>query len=1255
MSSGEALPVGRAGRLPLETRCRHWFPSVVIAVPRVVSGLFLCVRILAVCAVLGQGTREDYQRAEELRDRFRDRVFRAEVDPRWTGSASGWYRVRTGSDSHEFVRFDAASGTREPAFDPRWMAGQLAQLLGGEFAPGRLPLSELAFDESGVIEGFRVDRRRFVRETVDGPWREADAPADEERRNPRGRGDSRMESPDGKWRVLVRDHNIWLEPASGGGEPFPLSFEGNGGDGYRGVVHWAPDSSRFVAIRELEAQERKVHLIESSPEGRLQPRLHDLDYLKPGDRVAVGRPQLFDVASRSRIPVGDELFDNPYHIRRFRWTPESDEFHFVYNQRGHQVLRLVGIDGHNGRTRAIIDERSPTFIDYAYKQYIHHLDATGEVIWMSERSGWNHLYLHDRKTGQVKNAITRGDWVVRRVDHVDEEKRVIWFTAGGIRPDQDPYHLHACRINLDGSDLVVLTEGDGTHRVRYSPDRSYLVATRSRVDAAPVTELRDGSDGSLVTVLERADTSALEQAGWRAPEPFVAPGRDGRTPIHGIIIRPTDFRESRSYPVIEHIYAGPHGSHVPKSFRAWYSAQGMAELGFIVVRIDGMGTSNRSKAFHDVAWRNLRDAGFPDRIRWMQEAARRYPYMDITRVGIYGGSAGGQNTVAALLHHGDFYKAGAADCGCHDNRMDKIWWNELWMGWPIGPHYADNSNVTHAGRLQGKLLLTVGELDRNVDPASTLQLVDALIREGKDFEFYLVPGAGHGVGDSSPYLIRKRQDFFVRHLMGVEPRWEPEAFHLPIALREEWQLDEFYQKYLDSDGFPIVSSPAVSDHALLEADYLIDSMLHGREDIRKGLVDLRFRFAVMAWNEFTTAIPEHSDLKPPDFWDWRARGLGATRSRPAVSCGEENLLEYPGDPYVGENILIHEFAHAIHEALRVMDPDFDRRLEAIYDAAMEKGLWKGKYASTNRYEYWAECVQSFFDDNRENDVSHNHVDTREELLEYDPEIHALISETFRDNPWRYLPPSGRSDPGHLAGYDAAEAPTFVWPEDLLAARQQRGRTVNGRRLNEVVLRRIHGWTVWVDTQLLEGFDEELGREALALLEHQLYGIVLLMPEDRLEDLRKVAIRLDRDSPTLRGLQYHPSRKWLVDNGHDPRVARMVHIPQARGFVSRSLSAVQPRVILHELAHGYHDQVLGFDDEAILQAYRKAGEGGRYESVQHIRGNTTRHYALTDHKEYFAEGTESYFGANDFYPYVRAELKDHDPELHQLLKSIWGDL
>jgi dipeptidyl aminopeptidase/acylaminoacyl peptidase len=336
-----------------------------------------------------------------------------------------------------------------------------------------------------------------------------------------------------------------------------------------------------------------------------------------------------------------------------------------------------------------------------------------------------------------------------------------------MNPKQDPYFSHFYRINFDGTGLTALTEADGNHMVTYSSDMKYYVDTWSRVDLPPVSELRSTEDKKLLLELERGDTKDLIAAGWRVPEVFRAKGRDGQTAIWGVLFRPSNFVPTKKYPVIESIYAGPQGSFVPKSFSAYYAQQSLAELGFIVVQIDGMGTANRSKAFHDIAWRNLGDAGFPDRILWHKAVAAKYPFYDITRVGIYGGSAGGQNSTGGVLFHPEFYKAAVSNCGCHDNRMDKMWWNEQWMGWPLGPHYAASSNVDNAYRLKGALLMSVGELDTNVDPSSTFQVVNELMKADKKFDLLVVPGGGHGSGGD--FFLRLQRDFFVHHLLGVEP------------------------------------------------------------------------------------------------------------------------------------------------------------------------------------------------------------------------------------------------------------------------------------------------------------------------------------------------------------------------------------------------------------------------------------------------------------------------------------------------------
>ncbi len=476
---------------------------------------------------------------------------------------------------------------------------------------------------------------------------------------------------------------------------------------------------------------------------------------------------ILDVGSGRQMIIDDALFPNAYTLSPLEWREDSEHVVFEYNQRGHQVYRVIEVDAGTGEARAVISEEPETFFNYSNKRFRHDIDDGREIIWMSERDGWNHLYMLDGETGQVKHQITEGDWPVRGVDSVDVQNRRIWFRASGLNPEQDPYFVHYYRIDFDGTGLVAYTESDGMHEVTFSPDHEFYIDQWSRVDLPPIAELRRTADRSLVMELERADASALLATGWQYPEVFVAKGRDGATDIWGIIIRPTNFDPNRSYPVIESIYAGPHGSHVPKTFSTHTSRTAVTELGFIVAQIDGMGTNNRSKAFHDVAWQNIRDAGFPDRILWHQAVAREYDYYDVSRVGIYGGSAGGQNSMAALLWHGDFYDVAFSSVGCHDNRMDKIWWNEAWMGWPIGPHYSESSNVDNAWRLQGKLLLVVGELDRNVDPSSTYQVVNALIEADKNFDFLMVPGAGHGSGGD--FGARKRNDYFVRHLLGVEP------------------------------------------------------------------------------------------------------------------------------------------------------------------------------------------------------------------------------------------------------------------------------------------------------------------------------------------------------------------------------------------------------------------------------------------------------------------------------------------------------
>ncbi len=735
-----------------------------------------------------QGTIADYERAMGLREKYQNLTINAPEPATWLEkSTKFWYRksVKGGS---EFVLVDASTQAKTPAFDHQRIADALTSLVKPEkpYSAVTLPFNTFTFtDDARAIQitvtntpyrcsldnyTCRVDERGGGRGGrggrggggggrggIPGPVRQPfDINAAEARK-----------SPDGKFEALINNYNVAIRE-TGKRDLTLLSTDGSEGGYYDpDSIAWSPDSKKLAVYKVTPGHRRYVHYVESSPEDQLQPKHSFLPYAKPGDVLDVERPVLFHIDTKKQIVVDHELFPNAYDMTRLAWYKDGRGVTFEYNQRGHQVYRIIEVDAETGKARAVISEEPKTFFCYSGKKYRFDVNDGAEVIWMSERDGWNHLYLYDGKTGQVKNQITKGNWPVRNVIKVDEDARQIWFSASGMYPGKDPYFVHYYRVNFDGSNLTTLTEADANHVVNFSTDMAYYVDTYSRVDMPPTSELRRGTDGSLVTKLESADITELKKAGWKPPEVFTAMGRDGKIDIWGVIYKPTNFDPAKKYPVIENIYAGPQGSFVPKSFGAYNQMQAQAELGFIVVQIDGMGTNNRSKAFHDVAWKNLKDAGFEDRILWHKAVAAKNPWYDITRVGIYGTSAGGQNSLGALLFFPDFYDVAVSSVGCHDNRMDKIWWNEQWMGWPIGPEYAESSNVDNAYRLQGKVLLVVGELDTNVDPASTFQVVNQLIKHNKDFDLLVIPGAGHGPGGA--YGEHKRYDYFVRHLLGVKP------------------------------------------------------------------------------------------------------------------------------------------------------------------------------------------------------------------------------------------------------------------------------------------------------------------------------------------------------------------------------------------------------------------------------------------------------------------------------------------------------
>ena len=566
-------------------------------------------------------------------------------------------------------------------------------------------------------------------------------------------------SPDSALVAFVRDNNVWLSKADGS-EPCQLSFDGTDGEAYS-EIQWSPDGKKLAALKKEVLKERQILLRVSRPDDQVQPRYRWLDYAKPGDRLPQCTPALFDVEGRKAIALDRTIPRDQYFLTLGEWSPNSDFFTYEYNQRGHQVYELAAVDAATGKVRTLAKEETDTFV-YYYDLWRYLFKDGKHVLWISERDNWRHLYIIDTKTLQMRQ-ITRGEWNVREIHKVDEEGGFILANANGLAAaaGEDPYDKHVIKIDIATGKVTDLTPENANHVVSFNKAYTAFVDNYSRPDLPSTTVLRSAADGRVLLQIQKQDISKALKQGFTMPEVFCAKGRDGVTDIWGTIYRPFKFNPKKTYPVVEYIYAGPHDSHVTKDFYGLMRFSRLLELGFIVVTIDGMGTDNRSKSFQDVAWRNLKDAGFPDRILWMQAAAKKYKYMDLSKVGIYGYSAGGQNAMAALLFHPEFYKVGVALCGCHDNRMDKIWWNEQWMGYPIGPWYSESSNVDNAWRLEGKLFLINGEVDDNVDPASTLQVVSELIKNEKYFEQLYVPGYSHNLG--AEWITRRVFEFFWRN------------------------------------------------------------------------------------------------------------------------------------------------------------------------------------------------------------------------------------------------------------------------------------------------------------------------------------------------------------------------------------------------------------------------------------------------------------------------------------------------------------
>lgn len=737
------------------------------------SGVLLfALGSMSCISLWAQGTVEDYNRAYALREKYNAKhVLYAGVVPHWVDQTSAFWYVRQTEKGKEYVKVDAASKKRTALFDQQKMAAALTEKAGREINAYNLPLQNcrlnisldtLRFQLDGKFWAYSIKNNRLLDEGAIPPrgkerhWMEVD---DEKEGRP-------VTSPDGKWTAFIKNDNVYVREVATGKEK-QLSQDGTLSNYYSSYIQWSPDSKSVVSCRIRPVEKRYVYYVESSPADQAQPKLHKQEYAKPGDELRFKVPCIFEVESGRRLIPSTELFSHQYELSGPMWNADSKAITFEYNERGHKVYRVLEMSAVDGSVRTLIEEKEEKYVNYP-RIYRNYLSDGKRIIWSSERDNYNHLYLYDRATGKPLNQITKGEWYVRGVQHVDEANEVIYFSANGMKKGEDPYLIHYYKINFDGSNLVELTPEEGMHQCWYSSDYKYLVDVYSKVDQAPIAVLRDAKNGKIRMQLDKADISALLANGWKAPEVFSAKGRDGKTDMWGVIYRPSNFDPSKKYPVIEYIYSGPGDQYVPKTFSSynWWMTS-LAELGFIVVQVDGMTTSFRSKEFEEVCYKNLKDAGLPDHIAWIKAAAQKYPYMDIDRVGIFGCSAGGQESTGAVLFHPEFYKAAYSACGCHDNRMDKIWWNELWMGYPVDESYSACSNVDNAHLLSRPLMLVVGELDDNVDPASTMQVANALIKANKDFELVVIPGAHHTMGED--FGEHKRYDFFVRYLMGITP------------------------------------------------------------------------------------------------------------------------------------------------------------------------------------------------------------------------------------------------------------------------------------------------------------------------------------------------------------------------------------------------------------------------------------------------------------------------------------------------------
>nr|WP_315146656.1 DPP IV N-terminal domain-containing protein [uncultured Flavobacterium sp.] len=603
-----------------------------------------------------------------------------------------------------------------------------------------------------------------------------------------------VKSPDGKKAAFIKDWNLWVKDLATQKET-QLTFDGVKDYGYatdnagwkhsnKAILLWSPDSKKIATFQQDQRHVKDMYLVSTNVGA---PKLEAWKYPLPGDEkiiqierviIEVETPKVirFNIAPDPRrgtlcddISCSGSFDDN-------EWNADGTKLAFVSTSRDHKEAKVRIADALTGAVKDIFEEKVATQYESGQgKVNWHYLESSNEIIWYSERDDWGHLYLYDAKTGKLKSQITKGNFVVTQLLKVDEKNRVLYFEANGRESGRDPYFSHFYRIDFNGKNLQLLTPEDGNHTISLSPNGDYFVDTYSQPNVAPVSVLR-ATNGKLITTLEKADISKLVATGWKAPEPIKVKSRDGKWDLYGLLFTPTHLDATKKYPVVNYIYPGPQGGGVGSRnfFSARSDHQALAELGFVVVIIDGTCNPDRSKSFHDACYGNMADNTLEDQISGMKQLATKYPFMDLDKVGIWGHSGGGYATAAALFRYPEFYKVGISESGNHENRNYEDDWGERYIGLLTKDangksNYEDQANANFAANLKGKLLLAHGGMDDNVPPYNTYLVIQALQKANKDFDFILFPNARHGFGGDTFYMMRKRWDYFVTHLLQAQP------------------------------------------------------------------------------------------------------------------------------------------------------------------------------------------------------------------------------------------------------------------------------------------------------------------------------------------------------------------------------------------------------------------------------------------------------------------------------------------------------